>query len=570
MDILTENGYVVYTRTSGNRYWENIRSLKEAQVKNLMAQLPQADDSFYQSIGDNLIALGNMEREKELNLIEKAFGVSIPRSNEYPAIEKEFIQKFNEILIGEEQYKRALAQIKEAKKNYEDGKKSLAPTLSSLFLGKLNKFLVPAFKQYVQTHKQQILHHDTSGWETMAEQILEDASEKALEELFTTTSKDDFNIFGTYATNVEMFEEFTRNKGIFFDLVKEKINLDNVRKILSDHLKDIQNVFNNGGRMYYHKWIGENIHTKTRAGQIGGSIDEFFTQLRQSIAETLNASARKGLMLGNEMQKIDNALIMTFESQINLNNILENLNKEMLGGDAGKPPTDLVEAGERMSEYYEKHLSNLTQSFVIFSSNKAYGFNNYSSYGFQNDKQRGIGELRTVLTQGPGGMSVSKAQDFIDVVINAMPGAVLEKRRDEIKTLLRYQIYNAMAYLLFDDWVAIGKTESIDNAIHVFSLDTIQIPLSALLIGAGNAIKDADSSKAAWFRTTIHYPEYVKFKGDWENEEDYPKFDSTRKKGKVPDVAGAWEVQRIDASTSVNFSTHFLSNFTKIIEDYLK
>ena len=151
--------------------------------------------------------------------------------------------------------------------------------------------------------------------------------------------------------------------------------------------------------------------------------------------------------------------------------------------------------------------------------------------------------------------STAQAQNFIDVVINAMPGAILNNKINTIKDTLRTEIFNSMAYLLFDDWIAIGN-EDIPNAIHAFNLNDVEVPLSSLLIGAGRAIKQASQS-TRWFRTDIYYPKNVKFP----SASDYPKID-TSARGEVPDTAKAWEEQRQDAYSSVAFTTHFLSNFT--------
>lgn len=568
MDILNESGFVVYQRDSRNAYWRRIRQKKEAQVRNLMGQIPAPNNDYYSRIGENLISLGKGERAKEIALINQALGTNFNVSD--VAIEKEFIENFNQILIGADRYKKALQQITKANEEYTRGKKSLAPVLSSLFLSKLNKHLVPDLRKYINSHTEEILAGDTSDWEAISSEVLQKAAHKALEELLTTTSnlKDgEIDIFGTYATNVDLFKEYLKeeNSKIFFDLIESKIGLDNIKSIVAKHLEKIQYALLKGKRKTYSSWIANNIHTSSRAGQFGGSVNEYIMQLEQAVANSLKESGRGARIMTNEMQKIDNALIISIDADVDANGILEDLSASLEGSES------LIESANRMNEYYENHLKQLDKSFIIFSSGKAYGLNNFSSHGFTNDKSRGIGDLRTVLTQGPNGMSIQKAQDFIDVVINAMPGAVLQGSQSAIKDSLRAEIFRSMAYLLFDDWIAIGNIET-TNAIHVFNLNGLEIPLSTLLIGAGQAIKAASQS-SRWFRTDIHFPSNVKYPNGWQLDDDYPMKNVVRKRTgqlvSVPDVDQAWANQKEDAYSSVYFNTHFLSNFNSIITDFL-
>lgn len=572
-DILNERGYVVYSKnwkpefektSYWGVYWEKIRAEKEEQVKSLYSLVQRSDLikelSNLKTIGRHLITLGEAERKKELNLIKKVFGDNISLSTE-----EEVIKHFNEVLTGAGNYKKALEQITLAEKVYKEsgrkkqGKSQLAPVLSSLFLSEFTTIFHHRLKNLLFQHQEEVMNGDASFWESRYEQIITESADQALTKLLKTkgVAKNEPDIFGRLEKHLELFEDYTKNKDVFFKIVNSKIGMESLRNIITNNLKIIQDKLKNskpsdniGTSVWVKKAVG-NIQ-----GSIGGSVNEFLNALAMGMVpkEVTIENGKKGkkaaVVFSNEVQKTDNAVLFSFDANVDVGAIVKEFDKEM------QKTLNLSGAAKKMQEYYDNHLKNLNDSFIVFTSNKAYGFNKRNKKGFEGGKGRGVGGLIDVLSINNPGRRQS-AENFIEVVVNAMPGAVLQDERDDIKGLLRNAIYCSMASLLFDDWIMIGQQEAGDtNAIHAFTLNNIQIPLSFLLMSAGKVIEEASSIVGAeeWFEASINFPEIL-----YHTSNDYPL--KSHKDGKRPDVVKAWEEQRKKATTMVNFTYHFLQNF---------
>ena len=208
-----------------------------------------------------------------------------------------------------------------------------------------------------------------------------------------------------------------------------------------------------------------------------------------------------------------------------------------------------------------RNLKKLENAFVVYTSGKAYANKTLSDHGgFTGDKNRPISQLPTIVGQGPFGITEQRAQDFITLLINTMNGAILEDNKGSVRDEARDALFQSMAYLLFDDWVAIGEDAGDTKAIHAFTLNGIQIPLSVLLMGAGEAIIQVSGYKQ-YFNVQFTLP--TKFL--YETWKDYPTRINSRGE-EVPNIVQAWKDQREDAIKRTSFTTHFLSNFNKIVE----
>ena len=553
-NMMNEHGYVVYTRQSDSPIWEYIRSTKESEVKNLLSALPSSKDmNYYEQAGAHLIALGQQERQKEMAFLERAFGQ--PFSFEDI---NDFIKNFNSVIIGKKRYEQALEQIKLAVTEFDKTKKhSLAPVLTSLYASKLSSALGKAINSFIHKHAAEIANNDLSAWDQEYEQIIISAAQKSFIELLKGPEiKEGLqDHFGTYEDHTDLLEKYldmldSGQDNIFNQIILSKIGVDKIKSLIKNNLDVIKNKIRDGARMNGWTWVQKATSLNKRAGQFGGSVNEFFNQLVQSINNGYVTITDQGSQVNiGEYQKIDNTTIYSFGCEIDIEQIISNLDQELMNS------TSLNESARLMSDYYNQHLKNLTDNYILFTSGKAYGQNDYSKLGFKNDSNRRIGDLSEILSQ----TSEQNAQEFIDVVINAMPGAVLEKSNQAIRQSLRNKIFESMAYLLFDDWVAIG-TSAGDNAIHAFTINNMEIPLSVLLIGAGKAMQEACGMQN-WFSISVHYPKNVKYPTVQSYSELLPE-DKYNSKNYVYE---AWNDQRADALNSITFTTHFLSNFYDLV-----
>ena len=113
-----------------------------------------------------------------------------------------------------------------------------------------------------------------------------------------------------------------------------------------------------------------------------------------------------------------------------------------------------------------------------------------------------------------------------------------------------------MANFMFDDWTNIGVTTN--NAIHIFSLDEVKIPLSYLLIATGKAMLNTISDPTSYFKVSFSVPNEIKY------PEKIQDFDVNI------GMIGYWDEQRQIARKNSSFSIRFLSNFKTLIKDLIK
>ena len=557
-NVLTEEGYIVYTRETASYKWEKIRQFKQKEVENLMGKIPNANDNYWLKIADNLEALGKNERARELALLQQGLGQEVSVDDEY-----KFIDQFNQVIIGVDLYERALKQIKLSKQQFDEGKKTMAPVISSLYMSKLKTRLGKTLVQFVQEHEQEIISNNLDKIDALWRKEIEEAVLLAFEDLANYVNKNKKeDVYGTEESHTYLLEEFSRqrNKNIFYEIVSKKINLEKTVSALQENLEKIQNALNFNNMRGIKSIASKSIGTERgSAGRLGGSVDEFINQLVQSMGNSIGNLNRGAKTLMTEMAKTDNVLIFTEKATVSIEEIIDDLDEKL------SVSKNLIEAEQNMSDYWENNLSKLEKGFVVFTSGKAYSatsFYEYGNQGFKNGSSRPLSQLPTILSQSKGGslsLSERQAKDFLTVLLNSIDGAVLDvgSNKTVFEKDLRAYLFNAMAYLLFDDWINLGAEVGDLNAIHAFTLDDIEVPLSFLLLGAARAIRET-ATKEDWFSVELNLPKQIMYPSStsW-LEENYPKIKGTDH----PDVKAAWEKQRVEALKQSSFTTYFLGNF---------
>ena len=243
VNLLNERGFVVYNRKSPNPYWEELRSTKEKQVKNLYASLPTNRTNIYENLGNSLIRMGEIEQQKELALIKSIFGTDVDGNSIDITQETELqlINHLNEIMVGKESYLQAQKQLKLAQQQYEQGKKNLAPSISSLFLPKLQQYLGQGINNFIKTRKDTKTVEDiVRDWDKQWERVLDTAIDRAMKELLTHQT-DIEDIFGTYVDNPNLYNVYVNEaRESFHKVLKQKIGTDNIHSLMRNQMTSIQ------------------------------------------------------------------------------------------------------------------------------------------------------------------------------------------------------------------------------------------------------------------------------------------------------------------------------------------
>ena len=286
VDALDSNGYVVYNRRSNNSRLEKTRQEQESLIRNYYSDLqsrPTLDQ--YREVGKFLIELGQSEEKKEKELIESVLGIEVKNTDDV----KKFIENFNEVLVGTKQYEDALRRIGIA---LQEGEKAgLAPSISSLYVSKLNKILGRKVNDFIHKELKNVKNDEDfdKSIKRMEEGIIdvfEESFDEAIEELLSYQNKNKTpDRFGTGSGYQELLDLFKSNK-IFQQIYKTKIRKSFNDESIKNIIRQNVNAIKANKRMYGHTWVKKALSfTDERTGQIGGSLNEIVNMLRSSMGD---------------------------------------------------------------------------------------------------------------------------------------------------------------------------------------------------------------------------------------------------------------------------------------------
>lgn len=546
---------IVYDWASTNAFWESIR---QHELGYLTYSKAIFDNNFTGVIdlGNRIIAQGQAERAKELEFIHKALPDFEFKENN---INGDIIKAINRIIRGKKQFKYALERMRAAIKDSKaTDHKNLGPSASSLFTSYLGTQLSKLFYDFAGQAK---IQDPFSAWTTYLQTHLDEAIDGAFrvmtEEIGT---KDEVNpIYGDAKQWREVGEAYRSIAGYaeeFRSMIKSKINFNELANMFQNEgNREIYRKARSGNRKSgFRTFADEKLHLKTQAGQRGGSVSEYVEDLIKRIAPTLVTVSDKGsAVLRNETITADSVALYTFSADIGMSmqQLVEELNAS-LDGTSGA-----VEGARRLQEFYDRNLSKLDDTFIVYESDKMYKLDNNFS-GFHNGGNHPLKQLGDYIAEA--GISAEAGMDFVKTAYNTLQTAVYEGSRDEIQEQITNILMAAAAKLLFSDWATVGvRQNSGAKALHVLNLDGFLIPSSYLLTKLGVAMKNAAKDTRKWFAVTVHLPETVVYTGK------SGKLGANDKEIKDA-LYKLWKDQYNKAEQESYFSVKFLSNFKSIVD----
>lgn len=194
-------------------------------------------------------------------------------------------------------------------------------------------------------------------------------------------------------------------------------------------------------------------------------------------------------------------------------------------------------------------LKDFNNGYIVYTSDKNYILNqNFERRGGFAGESISLQTYEAIMSKVHGGMDT-----FAGAILQTLQGAV---GGADLKKELESAIAQDVAYLLFDDFESIGVTTT--NAIHIFNLNGILIPLSFFLFTLAQATAGISVSPSKLVKVSISTPK-IKFEtsaeqNDWQ----------TSHAGASP-----WDEQRYEALASTKVNLNFLSNFRNLIRQYL-
>ena len=133
-----------------------------------------------------------------------------------------------------------------------------------------------------------------------------------------------------------------------------------------------------------------------------------------------------------------------------------------------------------MTDYFDRQPDLGDGNFIVFQNAKTSNLGS-SFKGFKGDS----GKLKDIPDIG---------QDFLTAISNATAKGILQSRASQFINALKIFILRKVATLLFDDVEVVGKQANNDNRIHVLNLNNIIVPMSDVLVLAGQAMQNLRKS----------------------------------------------------------------------------
>ena len=548
---------VVYDWESENYFWE-ARRKNAATIIGTSHILFNENNQELAALGERVKNQGLAERKKEIDFLNKALPDFIFNN----ITDRDLIIKLNEIISGAEQYANALNRIKAAlDKSKKTDTKSLGPSAATLFTSYLGTELSQIFYNFIAQPK---IKDPFSAWTAYFEQHINEAIDKAVKAMTEDIgSKGEVNdIYGDADQWRAIGEAYRTIEGFsnqFQNMIKNKIDFTKAAEMFLN--KNNQSIYRKARRgnkkSGYRTYIDEVLHLRTRAGQIGGSVEEYINDLIARIAPKGGHITEKGTtVIQSEKTTVDRVGVYYFEVEgdISAQRLAEMISESLDGADS------LKESAQLLEDFYNRNLKNLNNAFVIYGSDKLYKLDSDFS-GFHNGGAQPLSRLPDYIESA--GVNASVGMDFVYTAYNTLPTAIYAGERAEIQEQITNVLTAAAAKLLFNDWATVGVETEGAQALHIFNLDGVLVPISYLLINLGEAMIKASGDMKRFFSVSVSLPETVVYHpGDWHK---FGKGDENIKN----QLYAKWQEQFQKAEKESYFSTKFLSNFKSLMSSLI-
>lgn len=549
---------VVYDWESPNFFWEDRR-------KNALSHLNASKSIFddngqeLQALGERVKNQGQAEREKERAFLSKV----MPGFDFTNISDIELIQKLNEIINGKQQFENALGRIHAAIDNSnKTGNKNLGPSISSLFTSYLGTELSKVFQEFTSQIK---IEDPFNSWTSFLEERINQAIDnafRAMTEEIGTKDREINPIYGDADQWRAIGEAYRSIEGFaqeFQQMIRDKINFQSALNMFKNEQN--QQIYRKARRHSkktgFRTYIDKELHLKTQAGQVGGSVNEYIQDLiRRIVPQGGTITDRGTTVIKPETTTPDSVVVYQFEADVGVpaQQLAEMISDSLVGSDS------LKESARRLDKFYEENLKRLDNTFIVYESDKMYKLDQDFS-GFHGGGNHPLNQLVDYIDAA--GIDASVGLDFIYTAYNTLPSAVFNDQRAEIQGQITNILTAAAAKLLFNDWSTVGTSNTGTQALHVLNLDGVIIPASYLLISLGQAMIETSNDMRRWFAVSVHLPDTVVYHpGDWRS---FGQGDQNIKEG----IYKKWDEQFKSAEKESYFSVKFMGNFRSIVKQFM-
>lgn len=566
--LTIKNGYVIYTRGKDNptgTYWHNVYQQSVQEISSMTIPSVNKNSEQYKIAGENLISLASDEREKEKKLLEL---LEVPTDSLKDVAT--FVKTFNQILMGKKQFEALQKRLKSALSKINQGKSTRAPSISSFYMSYLKTALARNINNFIGqgNNREDFLNKNFSAWtEQIRDTIIDQSIIDGFHDMLTNKKikdatkkmygKDEWQDVSNQFKNLQMNKEFIA-------FMRKKIgegNLNKIDQIFQDGQNDsikFQNEVRTGVSSFLSNQGVVSTNEKVQRG-IGGSVSEYITTVINTLGKKPIDGKVFAKVFQGEIGKIDGATLYQFKGNINssaVDNFFQKIDDNLNNSE------NLIETA-RSFEALSSDLVELNDSMIVYTNNKMYGLGESfeKNSGFSNDRERSIEDLIDI-----GALTGNnKVEDLVYIAYNTGEGAYFDGSRTVVSETIKVQLMEYIAYLLFDDFITIGKLKTGQaNAIHVLSLDGLQVPLSVFLEALGKAMIAATQDMERFARIRVHLPESTL----WGSEKI--SVEGLTGQAARDYMIEKWNEQAEEAKKNAYFSMTFYSNFKTEVKRFLK
>lgn len=533
-----KDGYIFYNRLKYSSASNNWSEVYNRAIDDLATAESKLDKVTRNDVSKKLKQAALYEQIKERRLLKEMFGIDSKKIelSDYP----KFINDINRIMGLKEDYQYLLKLLDKNKG------KERAPAAASFFTSALTTVLTEKIRNFTQTKKCEdiIMKGNEKEWNSKMLEIYDESVEKAIKKL--SNQKDVVNGKEVQIwTKIRKLLEET-NKLQLRQFKEDMLGRLNIDKMIRDIYKweiDRRNSLKKTTRGLSTKIKSNIAPNELGVRSVNGFINEYFTSAVQDAVMNYN----KGGALKSNMLKTDVIELYSLNTDFNLEQVFNTYNETIAG-------STMEENRETIKILYDKYIKNVDNSFIIYQNAKLYSLGDSFKKGFSSGNNIPLANLPTYLDEV--GLNIN-GEDLVKLLYNTIPGTILNKNNKSvrIKQTARLFISAAIANFLFDDWETIGESSS--NAIHMFNLDNVLVPLSYLLLAIAEVLKRVRDSSSQLVRISFNLPKQIEYPIPIKLEEG-------------EDIRDYWNRQRNIGLTQSSFSINFLSNFKSLIKSLIK
>lgn len=598
-----ENGSVFYHNDDGESrgYWEAVRKhgAKDLTKEFKFYEKNLFNENFKSKMLEYAKALKNMaevERKKENELLQ-----TLEPGSDFSFENKsgrEFLKDFNKIIMGEDEFLSLLDRLIDHMdaRDQDNGqgkkKKNRAPSQAANANNYLISAIVESFYGLDAQESLRILSNGAAFDAFFKEVILDKFMKKMLvdfedtrvgfgnafeyAEAYRNIERNEFFKFITkqfaqtlLISRIEIENALLKGEGIILNkegATKEKIK-KSIKRSLDQEYKE-----KNGGENSKYNLFEE------LSRRVGGFVEEFLREadLRGKLEWKLDKNYGQSKISGGKIKSnigaVDMGTVFSKDIKLNTDKIFEELDENLTPNSMSTRKQENI--AYKLNEFYRKYSrKKYSELFIIHSSAKLYSlgenFRGFTKKAHIQDIIQMLNKSKILVNSDRFGKMLTS------FYYNTIPGACLDEYRDELREILRVVVAAYAGNLLFADWFMLGKEVEVGaNQIHIFNLDGVYVPLSYIIEGLSQAMKNYGEGKneyeganSSYIQVTLSTkPKNIKYPAGQD-----PRYPGLFKNGSIH-FMDFWNAQRQEARlqsvAQIKFLTDFKSIIRQIREDF--